>query len=114
MAIKINHVGKFDRRIKAQRLSSIQTSEGNIIESWSDAYETWASVSDIKSYRDQLLLQNVTVSTYTVQIRLTPTHEVSKNIRFVYEGRNMILQGQPIVFTEGRKRYYQFILAEQE
>lgn len=113
MALKINQIGRFDRRLKAQRLTVIQDGSGGFDEAWSDEYETWAYVSDIKSYRDQIELQNVNVSTFTVQMRDTDTHEVSKDIRFIYEGRKLILHGQPLHFTEGRKRYIQFILAEQ-
>lgn len=113
MALKINQIGRFDRRLKAQRLIVVQDDSGGFDEAWNDVYETWAYVSDIKSYRDQIELQNVNVSTFTVQMRDTDIHEVSKDIRFIYEGRNLILHGQPLHFTEGRKRYIQFILSEQ-
>lgn len=112
MAIKIRDIGKFNRRIQAQKLTSIQDANGNMVESWELVYETWAYVGPVKSYRDFIQLQNIQQNSYEVQIRHSEEHEVNKNIRFLYEGRYLVINNWEEV-TEGRKRYIRMILVEQ-
>lgn len=113
MAIKISDIGRFNRRISVEKVTVIQLDDGNIEESWSHIYDTWANITDQKGMRDQIELQNVNVNSYIVQIRYTPSHEISKNIRILYEGVYHIVHGQPLQFTQGRKTYYQFIMTAQ-
>ncbi|MGA8762442.1 MAG: hypothetical protein WB562_06090, partial [Candidatus Sulfotelmatobacter sp.] len=70
-------------------------------------------ITDQKGFRDQIELQNVNVNSYTVQIRYNDAHEISKNVRILYNGTYHIVHGQPLQFTQGRKRYYQFIMTVQ-
>lgn len=112
MAIKIRDIGKFNRRIQAEKLTPTQDADGNMIESWVLAYETWAYVGPVKSYRDFIQLQNIQQNSYEVQIRYSLTDEVSKNIRFLYEGQYLVLNSREEV-TEGRKKYIRMILVEQ-
>lgn len=109
---KLKNQGQFNRRIDAQKLSRVRNDSGGFNETWTPVYSTWAYVGPVKSYRDLQQLQNVQTASYEVQIRYTTSHEVSKEIRFVYEGKILIVNSIEEM-TEGRKRFYSLILVEQ-
>lgn len=110
--MKIQPQGQFNRRIEAQKLTKVRNDSGGFTETWTTAYTTWAYVGPVKSFRHLQQLQNVQTNSYEVQLRYTPSHEVSKDIRFVYEGKNLILNSREEV-AEGRKRFLVLILIEQ-
>lgn len=109
---KLKQQGQFNRRIDAQKLSRVQNNSGGFTETWTPVYSTWAYVGPVKSWRDLQQLQNVQNASYEVQIRYTASHEVSKDIRFVYEGKVLVVNSIEEI-TEGRKRFYSLILIEQ-
>jgi len=109
---KLQPQGQFNRRLEAQKLSRVQNDSGGFTETWTTVYTTWAYVGPVKSWREIQLLQNVQNASYEVQIRHTASHEVSKDIRFIYEGKVLIVNSITEM-TEGRKRFYSLILIEQ-
>jgi len=110
---KIRDIGRFNRRLLAEKLSTTQDAAGGEIETWTPVYETFACIEPLSSNRELRQSQTVTGNAYLVQIRYTPSHEVSKNIRFKYEGQTLILNSKEQV-TEGRKRFWSLTLIEQE
>lgn len=110
--IKVKPIGQLNRRLEAQKLTVVQNGSGGFTETWTTVYTTWAYVGPIKSMRDIIALQNVQENSYEAYIRFTPSHEVSKDIRFVYEGKILVLNSQQ-EYTEGRKRFLKLILVEQ-
>lgn len=109
---KVPQKGLFNRRLEAQKLSKVQNDSGGWAETWTTVYTTWAYVGPVKSFRQLEQLQNVQTNSYEVIIRYTPEHEVSKDIRFLYEGKVLILNSREEV-TEGRKRFLILLLTEQ-
>lgn len=109
---KIKPKGQFNRRLEAQKLTKVQNDSAGFTETWTTVYTTWAYVGPVTSHRQLQQLQNVQTNSYEVQIRYSPSHEVSKDIRFVYEGKFLILNSREEV-TEGRKRFLSLVLFEQ-
>lgn len=109
---KLQPQGKFNRRLVAQKLSRVQNDSGGFTETWTPVYTTWAYVGPVKSWRDIQQLQNVQNASYEVQIRYTVSHEISKDIRFIYEGKTLIVNSIEEM-AEGSKRFYSLILIEQ-
>jgi SPP1 family predicted phage head-tail adaptor len=110
--IKTRAIGQLNRRLEAQKLTKTANGSGGFTEAWPTVYTTWAYVGPIKSMRDMVALQNVQGNSYEVFIRYTPSHEVSKDIRFLYEGKILVINSQQ-EYTEGRKRFVRLILVEQ-
>lgn len=111
--IKVRSIGQFNRRLHAEKLSTVQDAGGGEVETWTPVYETFACVEPLSSRRELRQHQTVTGNAYQVQMRFTPSHEVSKDIRFKYEGRILIIDSYEQV-TEGRKRFWSLILIEQD
>lgn len=109
---KIQPQGQFNRRLQAQKLSKVQNDSGGWAETWTTVYTTQAYVGPVRSWRALQQLQNVQNASYEVQIRYTPSHEVSKDIRFIYEGKTLVINSIEEV-KEGSKRFYSLILIEQ-
>lgn len=109
---KTKPIGQLNRRLEAQKLTTVPDDAGGFVETWTTVYTTWASVGPVTSMRGLQVLQNVQTNSYQVQIRYTPSHEVSKDIRFLYEGQTLIIKSMEQV-TEGRKRFWSLILTEQ-
>lgn len=109
---KIQPQGQFNRRLLAQKLTKVQNESGGWTETWTDVYTTWAFVGPVRSWRALQQLQNVQNAAYEVQIRYTPSHEVSKDIRFMYEGKVLVINSSEEV-KEGSKRFYSLVLIEQ-
>jgi SPP1 family predicted phage head-tail adaptor len=109
---KIQAIGKFNRRLEAQKLTLVPDDAGGQVETWTTVYTTWAYVGPVKSWRALQQLQNVQNASYEVQIRYTESHEVSKDIRFIYEGQTLIINSMEQV-KEGRKRFWSLVLTEQ-
>lgn len=110
--MKIQPQGQFNRRITAELLTKVQNDSGGMVETWTPIYTTWAYVGPVKSYRHLQQLQNVQTNSYEIQMRYTPSHRVDKDVRFIYEGKVLILNSREEV-TEGRKRFLVLILIEQ-
>ena len=110
--MRIRPIGLFNRRLEAQKLTRTRNDSGGFEESWNTVYVTWAYVGPVNSWRQLQQLQNVQTNSYEVQIRYTPSHEVSKDIRFLYEGKILILNSREEV-TEGRKRFNVMTRMEQ-
>lgn len=110
--IKTKPIGQLNRRLEAQKLTKVQNGSGGFVETWPTIYTTWAAMGPVKSIRDLEMLQNIQVNSYEAFIRYTPSHEVSKDVRFLYEGKILVLNSQQ-EYTEGRKRFLRLILVEQ-
>jgi SPP1 family predicted phage head-tail adaptor len=109
---KIQPIGQFNRRLEAQKLTLVADDAGGQVETWTTIYTTQAYIGPVKSWRSLQLLQNVQSASYDVQIRFTRSHEVSTDIRFIYEGQTLIINRMEQV-TEGRKRFWSLTLTEQ-
>jgi SPP1 family predicted phage head-tail adaptor len=112
MSGKMPDIGQFNRRVVAEKLSTTQDAGGGLQEMWTTVYTTWAAIKPLRSNRDLQQNQTALNNAYLVYIRFTPSHEVSKNIRFRYEGNILVVNSMQEV-TEGRKRYWELILMEQ-
>jgi SPP1 family predicted phage head-tail adaptor len=113
MSTKIRDIGQFNRRLDAEKLTTTQDAGGGLVETWNLAYTTWAYIEALRSNRELQQNQTALQNAYLVQIRHTASHEVSKNIRFRYEGRILTINSMREA-TEGRKRFWELILMEQE
>lgn len=109
---KVKPQGQFNRRLEAQKLTTVRNDSGGFTETWTTVYTTLAYVGPVTSYRQLQQMQNVQTNSYEVQIRYTPTHEVSKDIRFLYEGEILVLNSVEEI-KEGSKRFYSLTLVEQ-
>ena len=109
---KIQPIGRFNRRLEAQKVTLVPDDAGGQVETWTTVYTTKAYVGPVKSWRALQQLQNVQNASYEVQLRYTTSHEVSKDIRFIYEGQTLIINSMEQV-TEGRKRFWILTLTEQ-
>lgn len=113
MSTKIRDIGQFNRRLDAEKLTTIQDAAGGLVEAWNPVYTTWAYIEALRSSRELQQNQTALQNAYMVQIRHTASHEVSKNIRFRYEGKVLTINSMHEV-TEGRKRFWELVLMEQE
>lgn len=109
---KVKAIGQMNRRLQAEKLVKTPDDAGGYAEAWEVVYTTWASVGPVTSMRELQALQNVQTNSYQVQMRYTPSHEVSKDIRFIYEGQILIINRMEQI-TEGRKRFWSLVLTEQ-
>ncbi|ACU61357.1 phage head closure protein [Chitinophaga pinensis] len=109
---KIKPQGQFNRRIQAQKLSVTQNEAGGMVETWSSLFETWAYVGPVKSWRHLEIMKNTQSASYEVQIRYTPSRQIDNNVRFVYEGKVLVINSIE-EDVEGNKRFYVLILTEQ-
>lgn len=110
---KIRDIGRFNCRLQAEKLSTTKDAGGGEIETWTPVYETFACIEPLSSSRELRQSQTVTGNAYMVQMRYTPSREVSKNIRFIYQGRVLILDGD-VPVNPGRYNYWSLTLIEQE
>lgn len=111
--IKYSDIGEMNTRVLVQKLIETKDVDGDIKESWIDSYQCWVNITPIKSDRNFRFNQTVSVNSFQLQQRFEPTHEVSKNIRYV-DGNTIYITDQFEVFTYGRKRYWKVIISLQE
>lgn len=110
---KISPQGKFNRRIEVQHLTITQNDSGGMVETWTTLFTTWASVGPVKSWRHLESLRNVQSASFEVHIRYAPSRQIDNNLRFIYEGKVLIVNSIEEM-EEGRKRFYSLILTQQE
>ena len=111
--VKVSELGAMNMRIIAEKLTVVQDDSGGFDEVWDQAYIVWGYVGPVRSFRDQVALQNIQQNSFEVQIRFEPTIEISKDIRFVFDDNKHTLNGWRS-FTVGRKRYWNILVAEQD
>lgn len=105
-------IGLFNRRLQAEKLTTTQDAGGGLSETWTPIYTTWAFIEPLRSSRELQENQTALNNAYRVQIRHTAAHEISKDVRFLYEGKILIINSMQEV-TEGRKNFWELILMEQ-
>ncbi|PUZ21803.1 hypothetical protein DCC81_24765 [Chitinophaga parva] len=110
---KIRPLSDFNRKVSAQKLTVTQDDAGGEVPTWTTVYDTWAAVRGVRSKRTQEEAQTENNRSYELQLRYAQGREVSKNIRFLYDGQ-ILTVNEYQQYQEGNKRFWVIIAVTNE
>lgn len=99
--------GKYQEKIKVQRLVRIPDDQGGAAGTWEDQFNPWADITPLKGIKTLEAAQQVLEGAYEIRIRWRTDQEIDKTRRIIYRGQ--VLTITSIVNEDAEKREFVII-----